>query len=825
MGNFLRDLKQGVRQLARRPAFSLAAVGTLALGIGLTTTLFSVVNAVLLRDTMIERPEELVEIYTSYPGFPEVTTSYPDFLSIQESADALAAATAHSYVRGILSTGERPQLVTGETITPNYFDVLGLRIARGRPFREDENLTPGAVPVAIISHGLWQRVFNGREDVVGSRVQLSGLDYTIVGIGPAGYAGTIPGLPTAFWVPIMMVERLEFSGMQATSDNDPGETRPERRGTRWLFVKGRLAEGRTVEQVRSQVEAVYARLDQEYPDLHERVGSTVHPAAGIRFHPMLDGYVRAASAGLLAAVGLVLLVACANVANMLLARASSRRRELAIRAAIGASRGQIIRQLLSEGLVLAVVGGAAGTLLALWAVGFLQGLGTDFGPIPFDFQVSLDGGVLAFAMAVTLVTAFVFGLAPAWSASRVDLVPALKEGLGETSGPRRRVTMRDALVVGQLALSLVLLVSGALLTRGFLAARATDIGFDPTPISSLSFNLQMNGYDVERAEALRVRALEAIRALPGVEAASTTSRLPLAPDINMTGVKVVGHHTPEDDASMVDAVYVGADYFKVVGVPIVAGRAFSEDDIRAERPVAIVNENLARQYWPDGSAVGKLVYPGEFDQTPLEIVGIARNHKIRSVGEDPRPYIHLPSPSSRQIGLVVRTATPAAAALPMLREAIWKLEPSVLFTGDAGAAEVAAATMAPTTIGAAVMGGFGGLALLLAAIGLYGVIAYAVSLRTREVGIRIALGAARGQVLRLVLVQGGRLAAVGIALGTLASLGVGQVLSSMLYGVSPFDPVAFATAAGLLVLVAALANLIPALTAARVDPLKALRRD
>jgi len=824
MGTFLRDVKQGVRQLARRPAFSLAAIGTLALGIGLTTTLFSVVNAVLLRDTMVERPEELVEIYTSYPGFPEITTSYPDFLSIQEGADALAAVTAHSYVRGILSTGDRPQLVTGETITPNYFDVLGLRPARGRPFREDENLTPNSVPVAILSHGLWQRVFNGREDIVGSRIRLSGLDYTVVGVGPAGYTGTIPGLPTDFWVPIMMVERLEFSGMQATSDNDPGETRPERRGTRWLFVKGRLADGRTVEQVRSQVEAVFVRLDQEYPALHDRVGSTVHPAAGIRFHPMLDGYVRAASAGLLAAVGLVLLVACANVANMLLARASSRRRELAIRAAIGAGRGQIIRQLLSEGLVLAVGGGAAGTLLALWAAGFLQGLGTDVGPIPFDFQVSLDGRVLAFAIGVTLATAFIFGLAPAWSASRVDLVPALK-GSAETRGPRRRVTLRDALVVAQLALSLVLLMAGALLTRGFLAARATDIGFDPMPISSLSFNLQMNGYDLERAEALRVRVLEAIRALPGVEAASTTSRLPLAPDLDMTGVKITGHHTPDDDVTPIDAVRIGADYFEVVGVPIVAGRGFTEDDIRGERRVAIVNQAFAERYWPNESALGKLVYPGEFDQPPLEIVGVARNHKVRSIGEDLRPYIHLPAGPSRTISLVVRTATPAVAALPMLREAVWTLEPNVLFTQDVSATEMAQTTMAPTTIGAAVMGGFGGLALLLAAIGLYGVIAYAVSLRTREVGIRIALGAARGQVLRMVLLQGGRLALVGLALGTLASLGVGRILSSMLYGVSPFDPVAYGVAAGLLVLVASLANLAPALAAARVDPLKALRRD
>jgi predicted permease len=820
-----RDLRHGIRQLARRPAFTLAAVGSLALGIGLTTTLFSVVNAVLLRETPIERPDELVEIYTSAYDFPQLTTSYPDYLSIRDAVDALDGVAAHAFVRGILSTGERPALVTGESVTANYFDVLGLRPVRGRPFREDEDRAPGASPVVVLGHGMWQRQFGGREDILGTTVTLSGLDYTVVGVAPPAFRGTIPGIPTDFWVPVMMVEQFEFSGMQATSDNDPGTTRLDRRGTRWLFVKGRLARGRTIEQARSQVEAVFARLEREHPVLNEKVGATVLPASSIRFHPMLDGYVRAASAVLLTAVGLVLLVACANVANMMLARATSRRRELAIRAAIGAGRGRIVRQLLSESLVLAAAGGAAGTLVAVWAGRLVSGLGADLGPVPIDFNVSLDATVLLFAIATSLATALLFGLAPAWSASRLDLVPALKDAAGDGAGRSRRVTLRDALVVGQLALSLVLLVSGALLTRGMLAARGTDLGFDPAPISSLTFNLQMNGYDVDRAMALRTRALEAIAALPGVEAVAVSSRLPLAPDINMTGVTVPGHHAPDADPTPIDAAYVGADYFRVVGVPIVAGRAFTEDDVNGARKVAIVNETMARQYWPGESAVGRVIHDGDLDQPPIEVVGVARDHKVRSVGEAPRPYLHLPAGPSRRISLVVRTFTPAVSALPMLREAIWKLEPDVVFTGEASATEIAAITMAPTILGAGIIGGFGALALLLAAVGLYGVIAYAVSLRTREVGIRMALGAARGQVVRLVLRQGGRLAAVGVAIGTLASLAVGRVLASLLYGVSPFDPVAYGVAAALLVAVAALANLAPALTASRVDPLTALRRD
>jgi predicted permease len=614
--------------------------------------------------------------------------------------------------------------------------------------------------------------------------------------------------------------------MQAVADDDPGATRVDRRGTRWLFVKGRLADGRTIEQVQSQLEAVFARLGEAHPRLNDGVGAMALPADSIRFHPMLDGYVKAASAGLLAAVGMVLLIACANVANLLLARGMSRRRELAIRAAIGAGRGRLVRQLLSEGLVLAAAGGLAGALIAAWASRLMAGVGTDILPFPVDFNVSVDGTVLAFAVGVSLVTAVLFGLAPAWSASKLDLVPALKQPAGGGDGAhRRRVTLRDALVVGQLALSLVLLVAGALLARGLFAARGTDIGFDPTPVSSLSFNLQMNGYDVDRALALRTRLLDTLGALPGVEAASFATRLPLSPDINMDGITVPGRHSADDDPTLVDAVSVGADYFDVVGVPIVAGRAFTDDEVQNRRQVAIVNETFARQYWPDGSAVGKFIHSGDLDQPRMEIVGVARDHKVRSIGEPPRPYLHVPAAPSRNLTLIVRTATPATAALPMLRKAIWSLEPNVIFTTDVSATDIAAATMAPTRIGAGLLGLFGAMALLLAAVGLYGVIAYSVSVRTREVGIRMALGAARSQVLGLVFAEGGRLALVGVVLGSLASLGVGRVLSSMLYGVSPMDPIAFAIAAGVLVAVAALANIVPAMAAARIDPLNALRRD
>ena len=500
----------------------------------------------------------------------------------------MARVAGNAYVRGIVSPGGRPSLATGEAVTDNYFDVLGIHPALGRGFRPDESIAPGASAVIVLSQSFWQRNLGSRADVLGTTVKLSGLEYTIVGVAPPDFTGTLPGIPTEFWVPVTMVEQLVFSGVQASTEIDPGTTRLDKRGTRWLFAKGRLADGRSIDEARAQIDAVYARLRAEHPKTNENVTASVVPATSIRFHPMLDGYMRAASAGLLVAVGLVLLIACANVANLLLARAASRQREFAIRAAVGASRWRIMQQLLSEGLVLAAAGGGLGVVIAWWVGRALSGFGADVFPMPIAFDFSIDRTVLSFAVGVSAATALLFGVAPAWSSSRPELVPALKASA--EGDHRRRIGIKDVLVVGQLALSLVLLVAGALLGRGLLAARGTDLGYDPRPVSSLSFNLQMNGYDVSRAVALRARALQTLASLPGVVAVSTASRLPLAPDINIDGIRVPGHHSPKDEDTPVDTVSVGADYFSVVGVPLVSGRAFTEDDIVNQRNVVIVNE-------------------------------------------------------------------------------------------------------------------------------------------------------------------------------------------------------------------------------------------
>lgn len=825
MGTFLSDVRYGIRQLLQRPGFAAVAIGSLALGIGLNVTIFSVVNAVLLRGQPLAQPDRLVEIYSGLSeDYPQLTTSYPDFQDIARASDALAGVSASSYVRGILSTTGRGSLITGETITANYFDLLGIPIPLGRAFREDENVTPNAAPVIIVSHGIWQRTLGGTPNAIGATLRISGVEYTVVGVAPRQFTGTIPGVPADFWVPLMMVDRFAFSGVQASTDEDPGDTRLTRRGNRWLFVKGRLKDGRTIEEARSQLEALYSRLRTEYPNTNKDVTVNLVPAAGVRFHPALDGYFEAASAGLTGAVVLVLLVACGNVANLLLARASARKRELAIRAAIGASRYRLIQQLLAEGLVLAAAGGALGVVIAWWAGGALQGLtATNVFPMRISFDFAIDRTVLLFALTATAVTTVVFGLAPAWSASRPELVPALKASM-EGDG-RARFSPRDALVVGQLALSAILVVAGALLLRGLAAAHGTDIGYDPRPLSSLTFDLGMNGYDQPRAAAFRERVLERLRALPGVVGVTTATRLPLSPDINMSGVRVQGFHTPDEQETLVDTVGIGADYFTTIGVPIVAGRALTRDDIENSRRVAVANETLARRYWP-GGAVGQRFFMGAYDTPAWEIVGVARDHKVRSVGEEPRPYLHVPdSPGGLSLAFAVRTATPTIAALPTLREALWSLEPDIVFTEDVAAADVADTTMLPTRVGAMLLGAFGALALGLAAIGLYGVVAYSVSQRTREIGIRVALGAPRGSVLRLLASRGARLAVIGLAAGALGAAAVGRLLTSMLYGVSAFDAVAFGAAAAVLLTIAGIANLVPALAALRVNPATALRSE
>lgn len=827
MHDLAGDLRYTLRTLVRQPGFTVVAVLSLALGIGLNTTIFSIVNAVLLQDLPVQEPDRLVEVYTGLSKeFPHLTTSFPDLVDLRAEAAAFEGLAGHAMVRGIVTHDGRSELVSGEAVTANYFELLGVRPALGRTFHPEEDETEGSRPVIVLSHGLWERRLGGDPDVVGKRVRLSGVDYTVIGVAPAAFAGTIPGIRPEFWVPTAMNESLAFSGLSASTPSPTGNTRRERRGTRWLFVKGRLAPGATVEEAQTQLSTIFARLATEYPETNENATGIVLSRSSVRFHPMLDEVLATAGAVLLVAVGMVLLIACANVANMLLARAAHRGREIAVRLSVGASRSRLVRQLMTESVVLAALGGALGVGIAFWAARLLSTVQPPL-PLPFEFTFEVDTSVMTYAFAVSLATAVVFGLVPAIRASRPNLVPALKGGdsASDESTPRRP-SLSQALVVGQLAVSLVLLVAGALLTRGLIEAERADMGFDPARIVGVQFNLQMNNYTLERAQTLERELLARLVTLPGVESVSTTSRMPLAPDVNMATVFVPGVHETEEDAPPIDAVRVGEDYFRVAGIPILRGRAFDDvlDRVGSQR-VAIVNETLAELYWPGRSPIGERVYEEGPDGPPTEIVGVSRDHKVRSLGEEPRPYIHFARSQnpSRNVSLIARTSGPAETALATIRSEILAMEPEIVFTEEGTAADVVALTLVPTRLGARLLGAFGALALLLAAVGLYGVIAHAVARRTHEVGLRMALGADGLSVLRMILRQGMGLAFVGVVFGVVLAALMARVLQAFLYGVSSMDPLSYAVAAAVLLGVALAANLIPAWRASRVSPMVALR--
>ena len=830
MENLLRDLGFGARLLGRRPAFTAVAVLSLGLGIGLSTVMFSVVNAVLLAPTPVHEPERLAEIYTSQVAeMPFLTTSYPDFLDLRSSTDAFSGMAGHAMVRGLFRSGEdRAEIVLGEVVSESYFDVLGIRPVVGRAFSPEENHTELTHPVVVLSHGFWQRRLGGDPGVLGREVDLSGVAYTVVGVAPPDFAGTIPGLSPEFWAPIMMVEKLSFSGIQSQASSPaPGKTRVEQRETRWLFVSARLAPGRSLEEARAQVETVGARLASEHPEVNEGLRASVLSARAVRFHPMVDGMLAPAAGVLMGAVGLVLLVACANVASMLLARAAARRREIAVRLAIGAARGRVVRQLLAESLCLAALGGGAGLLLAYWGSRFLSAVPLPL-PVPLAFTFGLDGRVLLFATLASLGTVLAFGLAPALQASRPELVPALRAEAGSALGRNRRgFVPRHLLVTGQLALSLVLLVAGALLLRALAAAGDIPPGFDPDRLAVLAFNLKLNGYTEEQAETFQRRMVERLRGVAGVERVALVSRPPLGHDKNMEGIRLPGQHGPDDEPALVDATYVDPDYFLALDVPILEGRGFNDSDREGTPGVVVVNEAMARRYWPGKSPLGERVYTEGFDKPSYEVVGVVRDYKVQELGEAPRPYLHFAwrQQKSRNTTVVARTTGPATLAVPSLRQAVLGLEPAIVFTDEGTAAELLRLTLGPTRVGAALLGSFGAVALLLAAIGLYGVVSYNVEQRTREVGLRMALGARVGDVLRLMLGQGMRLAVVGVLIGGLAAAALARVLSSLLYGVSAVDPLAYGGAVALLLAVALAANWLPARRAARIDPMVALRSE
>ncbi|MFO7768343.1 MAG: ABC transporter permease [bacterium] len=817
MEALLHDLKYTLRSLGRSPGFAAVAILSLALGIGVNSAVFSLYNALFIRQLPVEEPGELVNVYTSDEEMEHSTFSYPDYVDVREqTGDVFTDVLVTNVSLGIMDrgAGSQGEYLFGETVSGNYWDVLGIAPDLGRPFTASDD-EPGSEPVVILGNAMWRSRFGGDPGVVGETIRLNGLPYTVVGVAPPWYRGTFP-LTADYFVPIHTdPANLVFTGQL------------EQRGSRSLFVKGRLREGVSVAQAAAVLRTVGSRLAQQYPETNEDRTFTAIPSSDVAIMPLVDRPLQLVSLFLMIMVGLTLLVACTNLAGMLLARAASREWEVAVRLALGAGRGRLLRQLLTESTLIGVLGAAAGVGIAAWLLHLLNTLQPPI-PIPVNLDIRLDGNVLLFTGFLALFTGLLFGIIPALQGTRPDLVRHLKQQAG-SSGRARTSRLRRLLVTGQVAVSALLLVCAGLFVRSLSSAADVDPGFEMEHGVIASLELRMRGYESEEAPEFFRRLRDRVAALPGVESAALTDRMPLGASVQSRWIyPETDVPLPEEGWVSIDSGEAGPDYFETVGVPILAGRPFRETDTEDAPLVTVVNRTFAQRFWPGESALGKQLRRSS-DGPTYEIVGIAADGKYRTLGEQPRPYVWFSYRQSSSIFMAV-VARPrgaseeAAQALkPEIREAVREMDPELpIFELVTLREHLSIMMFLPRTL-AALLSGLGGLALLLGLIGLYGVIAFDVNRRTREIGIRMALGADRDRVLRGVVLDGLRLTLWGTAIGLGAAFLATRSLSALIYGVSTTDPVTFGGVALLLVGVTLAATWGPARRAAHLEPMRALR--
>ena len=811
MGTLLQDLRYGFRMLAKSPGFTAVAVLTLALGIGGNATVFSWIRALLLSPLPgIADSGRMAVAETVMPSGEYHTSSYPDFKDYRARNHVFSELFGFEMALAEMSLRDDapPERVAGIIATENYFDVLGVHAAMGRTFHEEPNQALNSDPYIVLGHGLWARRFGSDPNVVGTTVHLNGHPFTVIGVLPRNFYGTIVGINAEYFVPMMMQPQVL-----------PHEDLEERWPT-FVHIMGRLKPGVTIVQAQEEMSTLAANFQLEYPTAEKGVGIFVAPVWVA--HYGVQDFLRSVLGFLMLVAGLVLLIACANVGNLLLARATSREREIAIRAALGAGRARLIRQMLIESLLLAAAGGLGGTFLALWGTNLLM----FFLPpahLPIGLPLGVDGSVLAFTLILSAVAGIIFGLAPAWKGSRTDLNQSLKDGGRGLGAGTRAHRLRDLLVVLEMVLAAALLVGAGLLVRSLHNAEKTGPGFNPNHVALAAFDLRTSGYTGEQAAAYFDRLIERIRANPGVKSASLEQFVPLwFTGRSYSGVNVEGY-TPRLGEDMgIDLNVVGAGYFQMLQIPMVAGRDFSNQDRAGAPLVVIVNQSMAKRFWPGQEATGhRLRIQGEW----RTVAGVARDIKYHRVNEEPQSFLYLPmlQAGRTNANILVRSELPTAAVLNMVRASAQSLDSKVrpLETDDLeGLVQVSlfANRMAATL--ATVLGVLG---MLLAAIGIYGVLSYTVSQRFREIGIRMALGAQSRDILRLVVGQGLRLALIGAGLGAAFGLAATSAMRSLLYGVSATDPLTFAAVVCVVTLAGGFASYIPARRALRVDPLVALR--
>jgi predicted permease len=824
MSTLVHDLKYGARMLAKTPGFTAVAALSLALGIGANTTIFTLVNAVLLNPLPVEDPSQLVSIWTTdernqanQAAFGFLQTSPMNFRDLRDKNEVFSGIAAHVGIPLNITGGTgQPEQIFGEIVTGNYFSVLGARPQVGRGFLPDEDQVPGAKLVAVLGYGEWQKRYGGDPSIVGRTINLNGGAFTVVGVMPKGFKGTNAIGAPALWVPYMTYQQTTNGFFRELAE-------PTSRRGLVFNITGRLKPGVSVQQAEANFKTIARQLEQEYPNENQGRSVTLIPLAQATINPGFRDNIVKAGGVLMTIVGLVLLIACANVANLLLARAAARQKEIAVRLSLGASRGRLIMQLLTEGTLLALIGGAAGLLLAYWA----QGLLWSFRP-PFlaadAIDLHPDTRVLLFTLAVSVATGIIFGMAPAIQASRPDLVVELKEKTSAPSGSHRLFSLRNVLVSAQVALSLVALVGAGLFLRSLQNAQRISPGFDAGHLAVLSFDLGAQGYTEERGRQFQQRVLERAAAVPGVQSATVASTVPLFAGGFARTVFLEGQDGSDRRAGrLVQIGVVGAQYLETVGIPLMRGRTLSARDQPNTPNAVVINETMAKRFWPDQDAIGRRFkfFGQDFFN---EVVGIAKDSKYNFIGEEETPFIYQATTQvyQPQLSLFVKAAQPQAV-LGTVRGEIQQLDRNLPLTGVFTLNEIFDQALWAPMMAASLLATFAGLSLVLSVIGIYGVMAYAVSQRTRELGIRMALGASRGDVLRLVVMQGLRLTVMGVVFGLAVSFAITRLIVSLLYSVSPTDIVTFTVVPLLLAVAALVASYLPALRATRIDPMVALR--
>ena len=798
MSTLMQDVKYGARMLAKRPGFTAVALVTLALGIGANTAIFSVVNAVLLRPLPLKDPDRLVMVVETNlsKGWDQFSVSPLNFTDWRDQNQVFEQIVAsRNWAFNLTGNGD-PERVRGTRVSAGLLEMVGATPAQGRLFTAEED-QPGRGNVVLISHGLWQRRFGSNPDIIGQTLTLNSQSYTVIGIMPKDYS--FPGR-SEIWAP------MAFSQSEQAS-----------RGGHFISVFARLKDNVTIEQARTEMQSLAGRLEEQYPDTNKGWSANV-----ISLMDQVVGDIRPALMVLLGAVAFVLLIACANVANLLLARSASRYKEIAIRTALGASRFQLVRQLLTESLLLSVLGGGLGLLLAFWGVDFLVSISPE--NIPRVREIGLDRQVFIFTALLSVLTGVFFGVVPAIQGSKPDLTEALKEGGRGSTGGRHRA--RSVLVVSEVALALVLLIGAGLMIKSFTRLQRIDPGFNPVNVMTMSVSLPSSKYrEPHQQTGFYNQLIERVRSLPGVESAAASTSIPIGGSDYIYGFLIEGGTVSPQDAPSANYYSITPDYFKAMGIPLKRGRNFTDADLANTTLVAIINETFAKRYFPDEDPIGKRIHITNGPQAFREIVGIVGDVRHYSLDQEStaqmyEPYAQKPFTS---MALAIRTTQDPTSLISAVRSQVLAVDRDQPVSNVKTLEQLVSESIAQPRLSMLLLTIFAVVAMVLAAVGLYGVMSYSVTQRTNEIGIRMALGARRTDVLRLVVGQGMMLAVIGVGIGLAASFVLTRFLATLLYTVSATDPLTFAGLSLTLTGVTLLASFIPALKATKVDPMIALR--